>query len=108
MRKKSGDKAFQLSLKFPKRRWDQRLAEFNKFSNHGNTELLLLFSVTTPGSKQTTVDEEFHPAKSGACGYYLIKSQESKFILFDKNNCAIILLKREIIIWHKANSSTRG
>ena len=29
------------------------------------------------------VDEEFHPGKSGACGYYLKRSLEPKCMLFD-------------------------
>ena len=30
------------------------------------------------------VDEEFHPAKSGVCGYYVKRSLKPKFILKDK------------------------
>ena len=37
--------------------------------------------------------------------YYVKRSLEPKFILFDYKYCAIILLKREIIIWHKTNST---
>ena len=33
MRKKPGDEALQVSIKFPRRGWDKRLADFNKFSN---------------------------------------------------------------------------
>ena len=33
MRKKPGDKAFRVSFKFPRPGWDQRLADFNRFSN---------------------------------------------------------------------------
>ena len=33
MRKKPGDEAFWLSFKFLRRGWDQRLADFNRFSN---------------------------------------------------------------------------
>ena len=43
--KKPGDEAFQVSFKFPRRGWDQRLADF--------MELLLLFSITTPWYNQT-------------------------------------------------------
>ena len=32
----------------------------------------------------SSVDEEFHPVKSGACGYYLKRSLEPKFITFTK------------------------
>ena len=33
LRKKPGDEAFRVSFKFPRRGWDQRLADFNRFSN---------------------------------------------------------------------------
>ena len=33
LRKKSGDEAFRVSFKFPKYGWDQRLADFNRFSS---------------------------------------------------------------------------
>ena len=35
------------------------------------------------GWQKFRVDEEFHPAKSRACGYYLKRSLEPKFILFE-------------------------
>ena len=41
------------------------------------------------GWQKFRVDEEFHPAKSRACGYYVKRSLEPKFILFDYNICAI-------------------
>ena len=33
LRKKPGDKPFQVSFEFPRCRWDQRLADFNRFSS---------------------------------------------------------------------------
>ena len=33
MRKKPGDEAFRVSFKLPRRKWDQRLADFNIFSS---------------------------------------------------------------------------
>ena len=33
LRKKPGDEAFRVSLKFPRRGWDQRLANLNRFSS---------------------------------------------------------------------------
>ena len=33
LRNKPGDEAFRVSLKFPRRGWDQRLADFNRFSS---------------------------------------------------------------------------
>ena len=33
LRKRPGDEAFRVSFKFPRRGWDQRLADFNRFSN---------------------------------------------------------------------------
>ena len=32
-RKKPGDEAFQVSFKFPRREWNQRLVDSNRFSN---------------------------------------------------------------------------
>ena len=32
MRKRLGDEAFRVSFKFPRRRWDQRLVDFNRLS----------------------------------------------------------------------------
>ena len=58
----------------------------------------MFFLQTTPN---ILVDGERHAAKLGTCEYYVNRSLEPKFMLFD---CAIILLRREIIIWHKTNT----
>ena len=47
----------------------------NYVENQAILEPILLY-------RASKVDEEFHPLKSGSCGYYVKRSVESKFILF--------------------------
>ena len=52
LRKKPGDEAFRVSFKFPRRGWDQRLANFNRFSSVGTWScysclVLYLHDITT-------------------------------------------------------------
>ena len=51
MRKKPGDEAFRVSFKFPRRGWDQRLVDFNRFPNikaRSCYSCLVLYSMIWP------------------------------------------------------------
>ena len=59
LRKRPGDEAFRVSFKFPRGRWDQRLADFNRFSTvetqrscHSSLILYLLGHTQQPISFQ--------------------------------------------------------
>ena len=68
LRKKPGDKAFRVLFKFPRRRWDQRPADFNRFSSvktRGCYSCLVLY---LHGARKETVDIEIHIQKQPSRG----------------------------------------
>ena len=59
------------------------LSRASQINRQKNTLEHLNYKAAPNGCFKKTVDEEFHPAKSGACGYYLKRIPEPKFMLFD-------------------------
>ena len=55
-------------------------------TSSGKWEIQVVYNMTKcrrGWCRKELVDEEFHPAKSGACGSYVKRSPKPKFVLFD-------------------------